>query len=406
MKNTEGENILSNSSNFIPYGRQCIDEDDIQAVVDVLKSDWLTQGPKIEEFERKIAGYCDAGYAVVFNSGTSALHGAYFALGLVQDDEFITTPNTFAATANAGIYLGARPVFVDIEEDTGNIDASKIEGKITVKTKFIAPVHYSGHAVDIEKVYEISKKNKLFVIEDACHALGAGYRSLNNDNEKSGGWSKVGSCRYSDMTVFSFHPVKHITTGEGGAVVTNNASFYERLLMFRSHGITKKHFFYEPDGDWYYEMQLQGYNYRMTDIQAALGISQLKKLDVFVNKRREIARKYNEAFKGNPYFDLPVEREYSFSSCHLYPVRLKDVYRGMKKDIFLSLKQKGIGTQVHYIPVYWHPFYRGTGYARGLCPVAEDFYQRELSLPMYPSMEDEDIKHVITTLTEIVKGGK
>lgn len=392
---------MSNNSSFIPYGRQSIDQDDIQAVVEVLKSDWLTQGPKIEEFEGKIAEYCGSKFAVVFNSGTAALHASYFALGLNHGDEFITTPNTFVATSNAGIYLGARPVFVDVEYETGNIDVSKIEAAITKKTKLIVPVHYAGHPVDMFKVHQVAKKHNLFVVEDACHAIGSKYRA-----KKSKNWIKVGSCRHSDMTAFSFHPVKHITTGEGGAVTTNNRDYYEKLLAFRTHGITKQHFINEPDGEWYYEMQFLGYNYRMSDIQAALGISQLKKLDVFVKKRREIAGKYSEAFKGNPYFDLPVEREYVFSSWHLYPVRLKGKYPGKKKNISARLKQKGIGTQVHYIPVYRHPFYSGAGYKKGFCPVVEDFYQRELSLPIYPSMKEEDIRQVITTLIETVRDVK
>ena len=294
---------------MIPYSRQFIDEEDIEEVVKVLKSDFITQGPKIQEFEKKLAKYCGPKYAVVFNSGTSALHGAYFALlGLRKGDEFITSPITFVATANAGLYLGAKPVFVDIEADTGNIDALKIEKKITKKTKLIVPVHYAGHPVDLEKISEIAKKNKLFVVEDACHALGAKYRrqkavsSKQNKDKKSEDWIKIGSCKYSDMTVLSFHPVKHITTGEGGSVLTNNEEFYQRLLMFRTHGITKdsSRFTIHDSrliGDWYYEMQFLGYNYRMTDIQAALGTSQLKKLDSFVDRKRAIADCYNKAFR-------------------------------------------------------------------------------------------------------------
>jgi UDP-4-amino-4,6-dideoxy-N-acetyl-beta-L-altrosamine transaminase len=386
---------LTDKNNFIPYGRQWIDEDDIRAVVGVLKSDWLTQGPKIEEFERQISAYCGVQHAVVFNSGTSALHGAYFAVGLEKDDEFITTPLTFVATANAGVYLGARPVFVDIQEDTGNIDASKIEPEISLKTKLVAPVHYAGHPVDLVAISKIAKKHGLFVVEDACHAMGSMFKG-----------EETGNCKYSDMTVFSFHPVKHITTGEGGAVVTNNPDFYERLLMFRSHGITKRNLIYEPHGEWYYEMQLLGYNYRMTDIQAALGASQLRKLDVFVDRRRKIADTYNEAFAGNPFFDVPVERDYVFSAYHLYPLRIKDRHRNMKKEIAIALKEKGIGTQVHYVPVYQHPFYRELGYENGLCPVAEDFYQRELSIPLYPAMSDDEVRYVEKAVSEVFGGFK
>ncbi len=374
---------------FIPYGRQFIDEEDIKSVVEVLRSDFITQGSKIPEFEEKLASYCGAKHAVVFNSGTSALHGAYFALGLSKNDEFITTPITFVATANAGLYLGAKPIFVDVEPDTGNIDVNKIEEKITEKTKLISVVHYAGHPVDLEKVKLIADKYGLKVVEDACHALGAKYKG-----------EKIGSCKYSDATVFSFHPVKHITTGEGGAVLTNDKEVYEKLLMFRNHGITKdkNKFLNKPQGDWYYEMQFLGYNYRMTDIQAALGISQLKKLDKFVEKRREIAKIYNEAFKNNPYFDIPVEKEYAFHSYHLYPVRLKD--KTKKKEIFNKLRQNGIGIQVHYIPVYLQPYYQNLGYKKGICPLAEDFYEREISLPIYPKMEHRDIIYVAKKLLQ------
>ncbi|MBF0506843.1 MAG: UDP-4-amino-4,6-dideoxy-N-acetyl-beta-L-altrosamine transaminase [Nitrospirae bacterium] len=393
------------NNHFIPYGRQWIDEEDIQAVVNVLRSDWLTQGPEIEKFENEIAAYCGARHAVVFNSGTSALHGAYAALGLGEGHEFITTPITFAATANAGVYLGAKPVFVDVEEETGNIDTSKIEAKITKKTKLIIPVHYAGHPVELFKINELAEKYDLFVVEDACHALGARYRrqEAKGKGQKADedDWIRIGSCKHSDMTAFSFHPVKHITTGEGGAVTTNNRDFYERLLMFRSHGITKKHLLNEPDGDWYYEMQMQGYNYRMTDIQAALGKSQLIKLDSFVQKRRKIAGMYNKFFYGNPCFDVPGERGSSFSAYHLYPLRIKVKYKELKKAIVAGLKEKSIGTQVHYIPVYRHPFYREMGYEKGLCPVAEDFYAGELSIPMYPAMSDEDASAVISGVEQV-----
>jgi UDP-4-amino-4,6-dideoxy-N-acetyl-beta-L-altrosamine transaminase len=377
---------------FIPYSRQCIDKKDIGEVVKVLKSDFVTQGPKGQEFENKLAVYCGSKFAIIFNSGTSALHGAYFALGLKKDDEFITSPITFAATSNAGLYLGAKSVFIDVEKHTGNIDTTKIETKITKKTKLIVPVHYAGHPVDLQKISQIAKKHNLFVVEDACHALGAKYKG-----------EPIGNCKYSDMTVLSFHPVKHITTGEGGAVLTNNKEFYKKLLMFRSHGITKDQFLNKPDGDWYYEMQFLGYNYRMTDIQAALGVSQLKKLDAFVERRRAIAELYNEAFKDNPYFDIPREKNYAFSSYHLYPIRLKIACKKEKREIFSKLREKGLGVQTHYIPAYWHPYYRNLKYNKGLCPVAEDFYQREISIPVYPGMTNSNIKYVIQTLLNNIK---
>jgi UDP-4-amino-4,6-dideoxy-N-acetyl-beta-L-altrosamine transaminase len=374
---------------MIPYGRQYIDNEDISEVIKVLKSDYITQGPKVKEFEEKLAYRCGCRYAVVFNSGTSALHAAYFAIGLGKGDEFITTPITFVATANAGIYLGARPIFVDVERDTGNIDVSKIEEKITERTKLIVPVHYSGHPADMERIYELARTYNLNVIEDACHALGAGYKN-----------EKVGCCRYSDMTVLSFHPVKHITTGEGGAVLTNDQGYYEKLLLFRTHGITKRNFLRRPDGEWYYEMQFLGYNYRITDIQAALGISQLRKLNRFVERRRYIARIYNRAFDGNPYFDIPVEKSYAYHSYHLYPIRLKDGYKDRKELIFSNMRRSGLGVQVHYIPVYFQPYYRKLGLNSSACPVAEDFYQREISIPIYPAMSDRDVNYVIEKVIE------
>lgn len=377
-------------SRFIHYGRQWIDQEDINRVIEVLKSEWITQGPSVGKFETVLAQYCEAKYAVVFNSGTSALHAAYFTLGLKKDDEFITSPNSFVATANAGLYLDAKPVFIDIEEDTGNIDASKIEARISDKTKLIVPVHYAGHSADMEKIFDLAQKYKINIIEDACHALGAKYKN-----------EKIGSGKFSAMTVFSFHPVKHITTGEGGAVVTNNPDYYERLRMFGSHGITKKNFINEPDGPWYYEMHFLGYNYRMTDIQCALGISQLKKLEDFVERRRKIANAYKEAFEGNPFFDIMVEKKYAYNSYHLYTIRIKERYKTKKKEIFEKLRAKGIGVQVHYIPIYLQPYYKNLKYEKGLCPHAEDFYQREISIPIYPSMSDEDVLFVIERIKEV-----
>lgn len=368
---------------FIPYGRHSIDEDDIKAVVDVLRSDFLTQGPKIQEFESALAEYCKAEYAVVFSSGTAALHAAYFSADIGPSDEIITSPITFVATANAALYLGAKPVFVDIEPDTGNINPELIERAITKKTKAIVPVHYAGHPVDLDPIHGVAKKHGLLVIEDACHALGASYKG-----------QKIGSL--SDMTVFSFHPVKHITTGEGGAVTTESKEFYDRLIMFREHGITRdKHKFrFEPYGDWYYEMHFLGYNYRMTDIQAALGVSQLKKLNSFIERRRTIAKKNNDAFRDNPYFDTPPERDYAYSSYHLYPIRLKEQYKDRKREIFSGLRERGLGVQVHYIPIYRQPYYQNLGYKKGSCPDAESFYEREISIPIYPMMPDEAVSIV------------
>lgn len=382
---------------FLPYGHQWIHDEDIDAVVKTLRSDWITQGPKDNEFEQKLADYCGAKYAVVFSSGTAALHAAYFTVGIKESDEVITSPITFLSTANAALFLRAHPIFVDIEEDTGNIDPNSIEKAITEKTKALVPVDYGGHPVDLEKISSIAKKYNLLVIDDACHALGAEYKS-----------EKIGGCKYSDITVLSFHPVKLITTGEGGAVLTNNKEYYKKLIMFRQHGVTKDKSKFKVSldsvpGDWYYEMQLLGYNYRLTDIQCALGISQLKKLDKFIQRRREIAEVYKGAFKNNDFFDLPAEKAYAKSSWHLYPLRLKDKYKEKKKEIFTKLREKSLGVQVHYIPVYWQPYYQELGYGKGICPNAEDFYQREISIPLFPSMSDEDIEYVVNTILKVSK---
>ena len=363
-----------------------IDDEDIEEVVKTLKSPFITQGPKIEEFERGIAKYCGAKYAVAFNSGTSALHGAYFALGLKKGDEMITSPNTFVATANAGLYLGANVKFADIKKETGNIDVSKI--KTTEKTKLITPVHYSGNPADLKEISEI---DNVKIIEDGAHALGAMYNG-----------KKIGCLTYSEMAMFSFHPVKHITTGEGGIIVTNDENYYERLQLFKSHGITKNNLVNEFPGDWYYEMQELGFNYRITDIQCALGISQLKKLDSFVKSRRKIAKTYNEIFEDNPYFDVTSEKENRKASYHLYPILLKDHLIKDKKEIFAKLRANGIGVQVHYIPVYKQPYYQKLGFKNDLCPVCEEFYKKVFSIPMYPTLTDEDIEFVNETLNKVL----
>jgi UDP-4-amino-4,6-dideoxy-L-N-acetyl-beta-L-altrosamine transaminase len=384
----DDKNIMSK---FIPYGRHLIDNDDIGAVVKVLKSDWITQGPAIEKFEKALSEYCGSRYCVLFNSGTSALHAAYFASDLKKGDMFITSPISFVATANAGIYLGAKPVFVDIEKDTGNIDVSGIEEKISRRTRLIVPVHYAGHPADMEKIRHIAKKHKIHVIEDACHAIGSRYKN-----------GKTGSCMYSDMTVFSFHPVKQITTGEGGAVLTNNKEYLHKLLLFRTHGITKNRLVHRSEGTWYYEMHLLGFNYRMTDFQAALGVSQLKKLDRFTERRQEIGETYKKAFHDNPFFDIPAERDYVRSSYHLYPIRLKKDYKNRRKEIFTKLREKKLGVQVHYIPIYLQPYYKTLGYKKGLCLAAEEFYQSEISIPIYPAMTDTMVKSVIRTIRALL----
>jgi len=373
----------------IPYGRQWIDEKDIEEVIKVLKSDWLTQGPQIEKFEEEIASYVGAKYAVAFNSGTSALHGAMFAAGVTKDNEIISSPITFVASTNAGIYLGAKPIFADIDNRTYCIDTSKIEEKITSKTKVIVPVDYAGYPVDIEKINEIAKKYNLVVIEDAAHALGA---------QRNG--EKVGT--QADMTMFSFHPVKHITTGEGGIITTNNEEYYEKLKIFRSHGITKDETkLTRNEGIWYYEMQYLGYNYRITDIQCALGRSQLRKLESFIDRRIEIAKKYDEAFKNNPNIQLPPKKENARHVYHLYPIL---VPKEKRSYIFNKLREKDIFAQVHYIPVHTQPYYRiNYGYKYGDYPNAEEFYEREISIPIYPKLTNIEQDYVIKTLNELTK---
>jgi len=378
-------------SKFLPYSHQHIDEDDIREVVRTLKSDFLTQGPKVKEFEASLAEYCGSRYAVAFSSGTDALHAAYYVSGIKKDDEIIVSPNTFLATANAALYCGAKPIFVDVKEDSGNMDVALIEKAISKKTKAIIPVHYAGQPVDLKKISSIAKNNDLWLIEDACHALGAEYEG-----------KKIGDCYYSHMTVFSFHPLKSITTGEGGAVMTNDEGAYERLMMFRHHGVTKNDLLLknksDDDGDWYHEMQFLGYNSRITDMQCALGLSQLKKLDRFIDRRKTIANEYNQAFEDNAYFHLPVEGDNLISAWHLYPIRLKDSFISHKKEIFKKLMNSGVGVQVHYMPVYQHPFYQDLGYRKGLCPQEERVAEREMSIPLYPGMSDKDVKFVIETI--------
>jgi perosamine synthetase len=376
---------------FIPYGKHYIDDEDIAEVVKVLKSDWITQGPKIEEFENALCNYTGARYAVAVSSGTAALHIACLAAGIGKGDEVITSPITFVASANCILYCGGKPVFADIASDTINIDPSEVEKKVNKNTKAIIPVHFAGHPCELEKIGLIAKKHNLMVIEDAAHALGAEYKG-----------SKIGACKYSDMSIFSFHPVKHITTGEGGAVLTNSKDLYEKLLLFRSHGITKdKNKLNNSDGPWYYEMQELGFNYRLTDLQCALGISQLKKLRSFLNRRREIVNLYNSELSGIEEIESPVEREYVKSAWHIYYIRLKD-YKN-RQSLFKKLREAGIGVQVHYIPVHLQPYYKENfGYNGGDYPKAERYYNSTITLPLYPNIKDDDIKYVIEKLKKVI----
>jgi len=372
---------------YIPYGHQWIDAKDIQAVGKVLKSDWITQGPKVDEFEKKVAAYCDVRYAVAFSSGTAALHAAYAVAGIQRGDEVITTPLTFAATANAVVYVGGMPVFSDIDEQTLNIDPKEIEKKITKKTKAIAPVDFAGHPCEYDEIRKIAQKHNLLIIEDAAHALGSTYRG-----------KRIGGL--ADMTILSFHPVKAITTGEGGMVLTNRKEFYEKLKIFRHHGIEKK----PEKGAWYYEIEKPGYNYRITDIQCALGLSQFQKLETFIKRRREIVRKYNEAFRSLEELILPEEKQYVKSAWHIYAVQLNlRKLKSTRKEIFEALREQGIGVQVHYMPVHLHPFYRKKfGYRKGDFPVAERYYQRAITLPLFPKMTDGEVSRVIKTVKKVL----
>lgn len=374
-------------NSWIPYGRQTIEEDDIQEVVNVLRSDWLTTGPMVERFEKALAETVGARFAVTFSSGTAALHGAYFAAGVGPGDEVITSPLTFAATANAAVFLGAKPVFADVQEDTGNLDPAHVRRLLTRRTKVLAPVDYAGHPADLDELRDIARDAGAVVVEDACHALGAVYRGR-----------PVGSL--ADMTVFSFHPVKHITTGEGGAVTTDNPEFDERLRAFRNHGIIREaaQLTHEPEGPWYYEMQFLGYNYRLSDIASALGYSQLRKLRRFLARRREIAARYDELLRDLP-LRLPARRPYVDPAWHLYVIRLNDPLR--RRAVVDELHRRGVGVQVHYIPVYRHPFYRERT-PGAHCPNAERFYAGSISLPIYPGLSDAEVERVVRALRSLL----
>lgn len=376
---------------YLPYGKQWIDDDDIQAVVNILKGDYLTTGPAVSEFEKAIANYVGAKYAVAFSNGTAALHGACFAAGIDEGDEVITTPMTFAASANCVIYQGGKPVFADIDPKTYNIDPQKIGNLITDKTKAIIPVHFTGQPVALDEIHRIARKYNLVVIEDGAHALGATYKG-----------QMIGSL--SDMTMFSFHPVKHITTGEGGIITTNNEEYYQKLVQFRSHGITRDpHKLIENHGPWYYEMQFLGFNYRMTDIQAALGTSQLKKIDKFVDLRKKYVSMYNKAFKDMIEIQTPYQDQNGSSSWHLYIIRL-DLEKLIcsRKEIFEALLKENIGVNVHYIPVHLQPYYTQRGYQRGICPIAENLYEEIISLPLFPAMTEEDVNDVISAVNKVI----
>ncbi|MEH7191132.1 UDP-4-amino-4,6-dideoxy-N-acetyl-beta-L-altrosamine transaminase [Bacillus toyonensis] len=376
---------------YLPYGQQQIDEYDIQAVVDVLKGDFLTTGPMVQQFEGAIAKYAGAKYAVSFSNGTAALHAACYAAGITEGDEVITTPMTFVASANCILYQGGKPIFADIDNETYNISPKSIEEKITNKTKAIIPVHFTGQPVELNAIQKIAKENNLIIIEDAAHALGATYKN-----------KKIGSI--GDMTMFSFHPVKHITTGEGGVITTNNPLFYEKLIQFRTHGIERNpQKLLENHGSWYYEMQFLGYNYRLTDIQAALGLSQLSKLDSFIKIRKKYVDIYNKEFSSLSEIIIPKQLPQTSSSWHLYIIRLNTkLLKCNRKEVYEALQRENIGVNVHYIPVHLQPFYQKLGFEKGICPQAENVYEEIITLPLFPKMTEADVWDVIQAVRKVL----
>lgn len=376
----------------IYYGHQYIDDADIKAVVDVMKQD-LTCGPKIRELEEKLCRITGARYAVVCSNGTAALHIAALAAGVGEGDEVITTPITFAASANCALYCGARPVFADINEETYNIDPACVKELTTEKTKAVVAVDYTGQSVELDELLEHCHKHGLVLIEDGAHVIGTRYKGKYNGS-------------IADMTTFSFHPVKTVTCGEGGAVLTNNEEYYQKLLLYRTHGITKNPALmeHEPDGPWYYEQIALGMNYRLTDIQAALLISQLDKLSMFSDRRKEIVKTYNEAFAKLPQITVQKEIPESDTTRHLYILRLNlDRLRIGRKEFFEALKAENVCCNVHYIPTYYFPYYEKLGYKRGICPKAEKLYEEIISLPLYYAMSDQDVQDVIDAVTKIAE---
>ena len=373
---------------LLPYGRQTLTEADVAAATEVLRSDWLTTGPKVAEFEEAIADYVDARHAVSFSSGTAALHAAVLAAGLKPGDEAITTPLTFCATANAALYGGGTPVFADVRDETLTIDPKEVERRITPRTKVLLPVDYAGQPADLDALLALADRHKLLIIEDAAHALGAKYRSR-----------MVGSI--SHMSVFSFHAVKHLTTGEGGMVTTNNGEFAQRLREVRNHGIDSDARARQADGQWHYEMTTLGFNYRLTDIACALGLAQLPRLPANLARRRAIAARYEKALATVSSLALPIVEADVTSAWHLYPVRVDTSID--RAEVFNALRAEGLGVNVHYIPVHLHPYYRSRfGYRGGEFPIAETASGRLISLPMFHGMTDEDVDDVILAVEKVM----
>jgi UDP-4-amino-4,6-dideoxy-N-acetyl-beta-L-altrosamine transaminase len=375
----------------IPYGKQTIEQSDIDAVIDVLKSEFLTQGPNVPIFEQSIATYHGAKYGVAFANGTAALHGAYFAMGVGDGDEVVTSPNTFVATTNAALYCGARPAFVDIDPTTYCIDVTKIEDSINDNTKVIAPVAFGGYPVDLKAIREIADRTNCFVLYDAAHAIAS---------KRDGSFGM----EYVDMAMLSFHPVKHIATGEGGMILTNNPDYYEKLLLFRSHGITKnKNLLLENHGPWYYEMQCLGYNYRMTEMQAALGISQFKRIEENILSRNRAAKFYGSKLKECKGIELPPEIGFevvgnslasNIHAYHLYPIIVSNP--NLREPLYNYLHENNILAQIHYIPVHLQPYYRDKyGYESGDFPLSEAYYDREISIPMFHNISVEELQFVV-----------
>ena len=378
----------------IYYGKQWIDENDIYAVDEVLRSDYVTCGPKTQELERSLEQYTGARHAVAVSNGTAALHCACMAAGIGAGDEVITTPLTFAASANCALYCGANPVFADVEEDTYNIDPKSIEEKITDKTKAVVAVDFTGQAVKHREIREICDRHHLIFIEDAAHAIATTYNGV-----------QVGNL--ADITTFSFHPVKTITGGEGGAVLTNSDELYQKIQLVHTHGITHDPVLMEEpvhEGPWYYEQIMLGYNYRITDIQAALIVSQMKKLDQFKARRKQIVKMYDEAFAQIPEIIVQKEIAESDTCRHLYIIRLDtEKLSCTRREFFDAMSAENVQCQIHYVPVYWFPYYQKLGYKKGLCPVAEEVYKGIMSIPLYPRMTDQDVSDVIHAVKKVVE---